>query len=278
MHDERTTWHYGLMARWWAEFNRPAPPDDPELAFYRGRVVAGAGPALDVGCGSGRLLIPLVEAGLEVDGTDISADMIDVCRAIAAEHGLTPRLRAEAAHDLDTGHRYRTIFLCGSFGIGSTREQDRAALQRCHEHLDAGGTLVLNKYLPYADPRSWRYWTPAASDRTRDGELRRPLPRDWPRSGDRRRTGDGEELELMTRLVGIDALEQRVTLGCRLRHFVDRELVREEESELHETLYLRNEMLLLLEMAGFAEVEVLGDYDGSAPSAESAMLVFVARR
>ena len=48
-----TTWHHGLIARWWANFNL----DGPEIAFFRTYVASGQ-PALDVECGSGRLLVP----------------------------------------------------------------------------------------------------------------------------------------------------------------------------------------------------------------------------
>ena len=51
------TWHHGLVARWWAEFNL----DGPEIEHYRRYVEDG--PALDVACGTGRLLVPWLEAG-----------------------------------------------------------------------------------------------------------------------------------------------------------------------------------------------------------------------
>lgn len=63
-----TTWHHGLIARWWANFNL----DGPEIEFFRPYVASGQ-PTLDVGCGSGRLLVPWVADGLDVDGVDASA-------------------------------------------------------------------------------------------------------------------------------------------------------------------------------------------------------------
>ena len=72
MNEQPQTWHYGLVARWWAEFNAPGPD---ELAFYRGVIERDGQPALDLGCGAGRLLLPLLSAGLDVDGCDISPDM-----------------------------------------------------------------------------------------------------------------------------------------------------------------------------------------------------------
>ena len=51
--DSTGTWHHGLVADWWAEFNT----DGPEVDYF-GRFVEAAQPALDAGCGSGRLLLP----------------------------------------------------------------------------------------------------------------------------------------------------------------------------------------------------------------------------
>ena len=150
MSDRPQTWHYGLVARWWAEFNE-ADPD--ELAFYRGVVERDGQPALDLGCGTGRLLVPLLQAGLDVDGCDISPDMLAQCREQAARDGLSPALYQQAIHELDLPRRYRTIYICDSFGIGGQREQDLEALRRCHRHLAPGGTLVFSHELPYEDRR-----------------------------------------------------------------------------------------------------------------------------
>jgi SAM-dependent methyltransferase len=133
------TWHYGLVARWWAEFNSPDPD---ELAFYR-RIIEGNGqPALDLACGAGRLLLPLLSAGLDIDGCDISPDMLVYCREGAARQRLTAMLYEQAMYELDLPRSYRTIYICDSFGIGGRRDQDAAALRRCYDHLDPGGTSV----------------------------------------------------------------------------------------------------------------------------------------
>src|SRR5437762_6224243 len=44
------TWHHGLVARWWAEFN---PPEADELAYYRNAIEHFGEPALDLACGVG---------------------------------------------------------------------------------------------------------------------------------------------------------------------------------------------------------------------------------
>jgi len=120
------TWHYGLIAKWWAEFNDDFRPH--EIPYFQ-RYVERGQPALDVACGTGRLLLPYLRAGLDVDGCDVSADMVEVCRQKAAGEGLSPTLFVQPMHELDAPRSYRTIFVCGAFGLGSNREQDEEALQ-----------------------------------------------------------------------------------------------------------------------------------------------------
>ena len=95
------TWHYGLVAKWWAEFNE----DGDEIAYFQKYVERGQ-PALDVACGTGRLLIPYLREGLDVDGCDVSADMIALCREKAEREGLSTR-RAPAAVGTRGLHRHR---------------------------------------------------------------------------------------------------------------------------------------------------------------------------
>ncbi len=181
------TWHHGLMARWWAEFNVAEPR---ELAYYRAAIERFGQPALDLGCGAGRLLVPLMAAGLDLDGSDLSADMIARAAELAAEQGLQPLLRAQAIHELDLPRRYRTIFMCGVIGLGGTREQDRLGLRRVFEHLTPGGALIFSHDLPYsdADRIRWERWLPGH---------RADVPRAWAAEGERRATHDGDEIELM---------------------------------------------------------------------------------
>ena len=94
--DTPATWHYGLVAKWWAEFTE----DGPEIAYFQKHVERGQ-PALDVACGTGRLLIPFLRAGLDVDGCDVSADMIAVCREKAEREGLSPTLFVQPMHELE---------------------------------------------------------------------------------------------------------------------------------------------------------------------------------
>jgi SAM-dependent methyltransferase len=258
------TWHYGLVAEWWAEFNL----DGPEIDYF-GRFVEQGQPALDAGCGTGRLLLPWLDAGFDVDGCDGSADMIDRCRDRARSSGFEPTLLVQPLHELDPPRTYRTIVACGVFGLGSTRSEDEEALRRFHRFLEPGGSLLLDNQVPYANPRSWLQWTKDERDR---------LPEPWPDSGMRERTGDGTEYELRSRITAVDPLDQAQTREIRAEKFRDGRLIAADEHAISIRSYFRDELLLMLERAGFTTVSVRGDYTDDEPTPDTQFLVFIARK
>ena len=98
------------------------------------------------------------------------------------------------------------------------------------------------------------------------------------RTGDRRRTADGDEIELISRLVEFDPFRQRHVLEIRARLWHEDALVREEAGRLAENLYFAQEMLLLLEETGFRDVQVEAAYKGRPATPDDGTLIFVARR
>jgi SAM-dependent methyltransferase len=258
------TWHHGLVARWWVEFNRNGPEID-----YFGRFVAAGQPALDLACGAGRLLLPWLRAGHDVDGCDVSADMIAHCRERADAEDLATNLYVQAMHELDLPRRYRTIVVCGGFGLGSHRSDDVEALRRIYEHLEPGGTFVLDNEVPYAPGNHWEYW---------QRDARSTLPKPWREPTERRRGSDGAEYALRARLVDLDPLAQEIRFDMRAWMWRDGELVAEEEHRLDMTLYFTHEIVLMLEQAGFVDVELRAGYEDRPPAADDAFVVFVAHR
>lgn len=262
---EARTWHYGLVARWWA--GKTAEPT--ELAFYRDAISRFGEPALDLACGTGRLLVPLVEEGIDVDGVDLSDDMLAWCRRRADAAGVRVTLHAQPMHGLDLQRRYRTIFICDSFGIGGSRRHDREALRRIHEHLEPGGALVFSTGYPYADADEWRRWLPHG----RDG-----LPEPWPETGGSQELGDGDLLEQRVRLVDLDPRRQRLVLGISTRLVHDGSVAIAEEREIAISLYFEQELRLLLELAGFADVRIEAAYTGRLATNDDADTVVIATR
>jgi SAM-dependent methyltransferase len=67
----------GLMAQAW-DLLRGDTSGWPDRAFYRSFIEQRGGAALDVGCGTGRLLLDYLQAGLDVDGVDNSPEMLAI--------------------------------------------------------------------------------------------------------------------------------------------------------------------------------------------------------
>ncbi len=259
---EPETWHHGIVAAWWAEFNEGGP----EVEYFRGFIERSGEPALDVACGAGRLLVPYRLADLDVDGCDVSADMVAACRRKLHAAGVDARVWAQPMHELDPPRCYRTIFVCGGFGLGSTRARDEEALRRLYSSLEPGGMLVLDLELPYSYTRHWPYWL-------KDGQT--GLPEEW-REPERRRAADGSELALWTRVVDLDPLEQVVTMELRAERRDDAGST-EETHRLTITLYFRDELREMILAAGFADVEVFAGNTLRPPTRADDFLVFAAR-
>jgi SAM-dependent methyltransferase len=258
------TWHHGLIAKWWAEFNEGGP----EVQYFQSYVEAGQ-PALDLGCGTGRLLLPWLRTGLDVDGCDASADMIAHCREAVEREGLTSNLYVQSMHELDLPRRYRTIVVCGALGLGGRRADTAAGLRRVYEPLAPGGTFVVDNEVPYAAGNNWEYWQKGA---------RSELPKPWGDPGERRRGADGAEYALRARVAAFDPLEQQTTYEMRAWMWRDGELVAEEEHRLDMTVYFTHEIVLMLELAGFVDIRLRAGYEDRAPTGDDDFVVFVARK
>ena len=263
MTDDPQVWHYGLVARWWAEFNT----DGPEIEYFKGFIERYGEPALDAACGAGRLLLPFLRAGLDVDACDISDDMLSLCEQRTQAEGFRPHLYRQAMHQLELPRKYRTIIVCGGFGLGGSRSHDEQALKRFFAHLEPGGVLLIDSYLPYKDPDEWRFWL---------NEERRNLPEAWPSSGRRKAAANGEEIELRIRIAALDPLDQIITRQIQAMLWRDGQVIKQEEYTLLERLYFRNEVIAMLTQAGFRTIDVLGDYTQDTATPESGVLIYVA--
>ena len=254
-----TTWHHGLIARWWANFWL----EGPEIAFF-GSYAASGQPALDVGCGSGRLLVPWVADGLDVDGVDASVDMIAACRVAAHKVGCEPVLYVQPTHRLDLPRRYRTIVNCGAFGLGGSRADDTEGLRRLRAHLLPGGVLALDFEVYEFDDDRWRRWQPRPADET-------PPP-----SQERRLGLDGFHYAVRQRIAAVDVAERSMTRELQAWQWQHDELVAHETHTLISNLYSSNEIVTLLESVGFTDVHVLGGYHGGTPTKHDKFHVFIA--
>jgi hypothetical protein len=150
----------------------------------------------------------------------------------------------------------------------STREQDVEAVGRFREHLEPGGTLLLDIEVPYADAKEWRYWLL---------QERAKLPEAPKAPRERRQASDGAAYALRSRIVELDPLEQCLTLEMHAELWRDGALEADEDRTLTMNLYFKNELLLMLEQAGFVDVVVQGDHNAAKATSDDRFLVFVAK-
>ena len=253
------------MAEYWAEFKT----DAPEAGYFSASIERFGQPALDLGCGTGRILLPLLRAGFDIDGCDISPDMIHFARQAADHEGFAPRLYVQPMHALAIPRRYRTIYICGSFGLGGDRDNDLECLRRCHTHLEPGGALVLNEQADYTSRTAWEAWL---------SESRRAMPEPWPERGSPRVAKDGSEHYMQIRVLDVDPLNQTYKREVRLEKWMAGKPIAVENYELQGNVYLKQELTLMLRVAGFKEVRVDGNYSDEEATSNHEELVFTAIR
>lgn len=229
----------GLAAEQWAASSvTDARLDAP---FYREVIREQGGRALELGCGSGRLLLTFLAEGLEVEGCDISADMLAMCRRQAAVAGVTPTLYEQAMQDLDVPGKFRTIYIpCGSFVCVMDQQEALETLRRCREHLEPGGVLVFNVF-----PVPINYTEPPADD----------FPTPW-RAGTSTDLPDGHRLEVSARWTALDRVEQTWHEERRYDLSDGASPIRTEIRAGQGRWYFRNELLWMLQLAGFAPADL----------------------
>jgi SAM-dependent methyltransferase len=135
--------YVGLMAEAWDAL-RGDTSGWEDRGFYLELIRERGEPVLDVGCGTGRLLLDFLALGIDIDGADNSAEMLALCRRKAERLDLKPNVRLQRMEQLDLPRRYRTILVpSSSFQLLIEPAVARQALCRFHDHLEPGGTLVM---------------------------------------------------------------------------------------------------------------------------------------
>ena len=135
----------GLMARAWDPL-RGDTSGWEDRALFRALIEEIGEPVLDVGCGTGRLLLDYLADGVDIDGIEISTDMLDLLRAKAAAAGLEVwgRIHVGAMETMELSRRYRLVLVpSSSFQLLIDPVVAAEAMHRFHAHLLPGGTLVM---------------------------------------------------------------------------------------------------------------------------------------
>lgn len=254
--------YLGLAALHWRsiDFSNPGP----DFRAFREAVASGGGPALEIGCGTGRLLLPFSAEGLDVDGVDISEPMIARCRERAAALGLRPGLYCQPMQALNLPRRYATIYIpCGSLVLIVDKREAIQTLRVFRELLVPSGFLVFNLFLPWTDLPAY----PLADD-----------PQ-WRRRGDHpAQHPDGDRIVVERRAVRLDPAAQVLVEERRYRLYRGDVVVKEELRQGAETWYGPFEIRLALEAAGFSNIDITGDYTGEPLSSAHREVMLVRAR
>jgi len=141
-----------------------------ELPLLRDFLQAHPGRSLEIGCGSGRLLLPLLDEGFTVEGLELSQEMLDLCRRQSAHTGLM--LHQGNMDDWQAPQPYASVMV-PAFTLQLSRDPI-AALQHFATMLDDQGALYISTFTPLAEilgelPEN--QWYPDHQTLLADGQL-----------------------------------------------------------------------------------------------------------
>jgi ubiquinone/menaquinone biosynthesis C-methylase UbiE len=139
----------------WADIYDAMHTLTEDIPFYLDEAVKSGGPVLELGVGTGRVAIPIAQAGVNVVGIDHSPRMLEVAKRKAKVAGLSGRrlrLVQGDMRDFDLGQRFPLVIIpFRAFLHMYTVEDQRRCLHAIARHLEDGGRLALNVFVPRLD-------------------------------------------------------------------------------------------------------------------------------
>ena len=247
--------------------------DDEDVAFYVS-MVRELRPrrVLELGCGTGRITLPLGEegarSGFEVIGLDSQPEMLERARQSLADQPLEVRQCIQfVAGDMKTFSADAKLDLilipCASISHVLDLEEQIAVFKRCYSNLDSGGRFVVEVNMPnmaaYADSFS--------------------VPRRTPLEIDLDRTDDSDDTRLIRRkttrylsdrqLAEIRFLYEKYRHGRAVESYID---------DFQSHVFFPRELALLFIHAGFRLERTLGDYRGRALAPNSPLIIMIGKR
>ena len=217
--------------------------DFDEIGFYIGMVHEIGGTCLDVGCGTGRVLIPIAHEGLDITGLDSSDFMVDECIKKIKEEDLQVNIIEGDMVDFDLGKKFNSLIVPGgSFQLINDRAKAMDTLENFRNHLNKNGLLVMSFFNPFYE----------ISHESLDGVWRLEKDKEINEKGSR---------ALCHTCMDLDRCEQIMEVRHRYELLDDNGIV--EKSEIKTSMirwYGKYEIELLLQKAGFSDVKIYGDF------------------
>jgi SAM-dependent methyltransferase len=228
------------------------------LDFYVNLARAASGSVLDIACGTGRILLPCLQAGVDIEGLDFYEPMLKTLRAKAAALGLSPRLHQADMSDFSLPRRFSLVMIpFNAFIHNMTQEAQIRCLQLCREHLVPGGKLSFDTFFPSVEIIG----TPAKT-RVLEGEMPHP------QTGLPMRMYDTRTFDRVAQVQ--HSLNEIELLAA------DGSIETVHRSEFSTRYIYKHEMELLLRVAGFRRWEICGDFDGRPLTRENDAMIVTA--
>jgi SAM-dependent methyltransferase len=232
--------------------------DLPLVEAYAQRT---GGPLLELGCGTGRLLVPLARAGYDVTGVDLSQEMLRAARARVDAAGLAQRVTLVHGDysDARLAGPYRlALVMMNTFLHLTTLSEQLRALRHWREHLTPGGLLLIDVFNP-----------DMAHLAGLDGRI------EWDKTWTDPNTG-ATVMKYLVRTV--DSAEQVIHVNLIYDEIAPDGQVRRTAAPFDLRYMWRFEAELLLDKSGFALEAVYGDHEMGQFSGDSDTMILVARR
>jgi ubiquinone/menaquinone biosynthesis C-methylase UbiE len=228
-----------------------------DIEYYTKRLMENEGYTLEAMAGSGRVIIPLLEAGHKVDGMDYSAEMLASCQKRLDERSLSCNLYKSDLQQLKLPRLFDNIIIPGgSFLLIEKRKESRQALEQMYEYLEVGGRLIFDIFLP--------------TDNFEAGKVLRTLTVDCP---------NGDIITMEDKLVEVNFFEQYKVSYLKYEKWREGNLVQTELQRFAIRWYSIEELKLILESVGFKKVSVSADFEyGKKPTHARQCFIFEATK
>ena len=253
----KPTYDYtGLLASTW-DLWRDDTANWSDRHFYLDLVRQVGEPVLDIGCGTGRLLLDYAGLGIDVDGIDNSPEMLAICRSKAQKLGLSPGMHLLDILKEDLPRNYRTILAPSSvLQLMTAPGAAERMLARCYAHLLPGGVFAASFSFD---------WRP--------GEA---LDSGWELLFEKVRPEDGATVRHWTRETR-DPAQQLWHADSRFEVEVDGQIVAEEEQRRSPEgrWYSQEQAAALYRQAGFTTIHLYDGFSFAPAHADSRLFVAV---
>lgn len=229
--------YYGKLCTEVYELTKPVGYSiDGDLEYYKSRLKDVQGKILEAAVGSGRIMIPLLEDGFDVEGIDYSEEMLKVCRERCEERNLEATLYEADLKNFTLPNQYEAIIIpTGSFCLIEKLEDAKNALQRIYDHLLPGGRFIVDLEIPY----DWK------KDEITTSTFELP---------------NGNGITMERKSIDMDWLNQVTTSYLKYEKWHEGKLIDSELQKFSLRWYGIEEFHLLLEKIGFTNSSCSANY------------------